>query len=60
MDGRRTLKEIVDAVLRDKVEKGLGILSPKPVGNLRGIQRTGACCRHQSPGGAFSANEGID
>lgn len=33
MDGRRGLREIVDTVIRDISEKGLDVLSPRPVGD---------------------------
>jgi len=33
MDGKRTLREIVDAVLTDIKTKGLDVLSPRPVGD---------------------------
>lgn len=34
MDGRRCLKEIIEAVVEDIKEKSLDILSPRPVGDL--------------------------
>jgi predicted ABC-class ATPase len=33
MDGRRTLKDIIDAVLKDIAERGLNVLSTMPVGD---------------------------
>ena len=41
MDGKRTLKEIVDTVLKDSTEKGLDILDRRPVGDyarFRGLE----------------------
>ena len=38
MDGNRTLGEVVDLVLRDVTEKGLDVLSPKPVGDFAGFR----------------------
>lgn len=48
MDGRRTLKKIVDAVLRDMGEKGLDVLNPRPVGDyamFRGLELAAAANR---------------
>lgn len=39
MDGRRTLAEIVDSVLRDVEEKGLDVLNPRPVGDFAGFRK---------------------
>jgi len=33
MDGHKTLKEIVGAVVKDKMERGLDVFSPRPVGD---------------------------
>ncbi|UCE40593.1 MAG: ABC-ATPase domain-containing protein [Candidatus Aminicenantes bacterium] len=38
MDGRRTLPEVVDIVLKDIREKGLDVLSPRPVGDFAGFR----------------------
>ena len=38
MDGRRTLATIVHAVLADVEEKGLDVLSPRPVGDFAGFR----------------------
>ncbi len=48
MDGERTLKEIVDSVLKDVNEKGLDVISPRPVGDyaeFRGFELTAAINR---------------
>ncbi|RKY66280.1 MAG: ATPase, partial [Candidatus Latescibacterota bacterium] len=48
MDGRRTLREIVEAVLRDIEKKGLDVLSPRPVGDyaaFRGLELAAAINR---------------
>jgi len=48
MDGERTLKEIVDAVLEDRMTKGLDILSSRPVGHyadFRGLELSAAINR---------------
>ncbi len=48
MDGRRTLKEIIDALMRDVKEKGLHVLSPHPVGDyaeFRGLELASAINR---------------
>jgi hypothetical protein len=41
MDGKRTLRGIVDAVLADMKAKGIDVLSPRPVGDyaaFRGLE----------------------
>jgi predicted ABC-class ATPase len=38
MDGQRTLAGVVDSVLKDILEKGLDVLSPRPVGDLAGFR----------------------
>jgi hypothetical protein len=38
MDGTRTLAELVDSVLKDVEEKGLDVLSPRPVGDFAGFR----------------------
>lgn len=38
MDGRKTLAALVDAVSKDVEEKGLDVLSPKPVGDFAGFR----------------------
>jgi predicted ABC-class ATPase len=38
MDGKRTLGEIVDSVQKDIEEKGLDVLSPRPVGDFAGFR----------------------
>lgn len=48
MDGKRSLKEIVDTVFRDITEKGLEVLNPHPVGNyaaFRGLELAAAINR---------------
>ncbi len=48
MDGKWTLGEIVAAVVRDKIEKGLDVLSPQPVGDyadFRGLELAAAINR---------------
>lgn len=48
MDGRRRLREIVEAVLSDIEEKGLDVLSPRPVGDyarFRGLELAAAINR---------------
>lgn len=48
MDGKRTLREIVEAVLKDVREKGLDVLSPRPVGDyaeFRGLELAAAINR---------------
>ena len=41
MDGRRTIVQIVEAVILDIMRKGLDVLSPRPVGDyavFRGLE----------------------
>jgi predicted ABC-class ATPase len=38
MDGTRTLAEIVDSVLKNIEEKGVDVLSPRPVGDFAGFR----------------------
>jgi len=38
MDGKRTIAEIVDLVLKDVEEKGLDVLSPRPAGDFAGFR----------------------
>lgn len=38
MDGERTLREVVDAVMADQEEKGLDVFSPRPVGDYAGFR----------------------
>ena len=38
MDGNRTLGEVLDLVLKDVKEKGLDVLSPRPVGDFAGFR----------------------
>lgn len=48
MDGRKTLKEIVDAVLKSVADKGLDVFSPRPVGDyaaFRGLELAAAMNR---------------
>ena len=48
MDGRRTLREIIDAVLKDIAERGLNVLSPMPVcdyAKFRGLEFAAAINR---------------
>ncbi len=48
MDGGRTLREVVDAVLNGVTEKGLNLLSPMPVGDyasFRGLELAAAINR---------------
>lgn len=48
MDGRRTLREIVESVLRDIRTRGLDVLSPRPVGDyaiFRGLELAAAINR---------------
>jgi len=48
MDGGGTLREIVDAVLKSILEKGLDLLSPMPVGDyaaFRGLELAAAVNR---------------
>ncbi len=39
IDGRRTIPEILDAVMRDLDEQGLDVLSPSPLGDLARFRR---------------------
>ena len=51
MDGHKTLKEIVDAVVKDKMEKGLDIFSPRPAGDyadFRGLELAASINRLRS------------
>jgi predicted ABC-class ATPase len=48
MDGRRTLREIIEAVLGDIEDRGLDVLSPRPVGDyaaFRGLELAAAINR---------------
>ena len=48
MDGRRTMREVIEAVMRDIREKGLDVLSPRPVGDyaeFRGLELAAAINR---------------
>jgi len=48
MDGRKTLREIVDTVLKSVRDKGLDVLSPRPVGDyaaFRGLELAAAMNR---------------
>ena len=48
MDGRKTLKEIVDAVLKSVADKGLDVFSSRPVGDyeaFRGLELAAAMNR---------------
>jgi predicted ABC-class ATPase len=48
MDGEKTLRQIVDTVLKDVMGKGLDVLSPRPVGDyaaFRGLELTAAINR---------------
>jgi predicted ABC-class ATPase len=48
MDGKRTLREIIDAVLKDIMERGLNVLSSMPVGDyaaFRGLEFAAAINR---------------
>jgi predicted ABC-class ATPase len=38
MDGKKTLSQVVDLVLKDVKEKGLDVLSPRPVGDFAGFR----------------------
>lgn len=38
MDGKRTLREVVEKVLEDIEKKGLDVLSPRPVGDYAGFR----------------------
>ena len=38
MDGNKTLGEVLDLVLKDVKEKGLDVLSPRPVGDFAGFR----------------------
>lgn len=48
MDGKRTMREIIEAVLEDVARKGLDVLSPKPAGDFalfRGLELAAAINR---------------
>jgi hypothetical protein len=38
MDGKRTLAEVVDLVLKDVKDRGLDVLSPRTVGDFAGFR----------------------